>query len=233
MENLGNLSSKIADWARRCAERADTPEFQANAEKLRAEITATEAQSQEAARKLALHEAGIPQALWETLRAPKETPAFATVRDWLAGPRECVFLALAGPAGRGKTFAAASAVAEWSGLYAIAHDLVTVGMFNPGWIVLGDAPLVALDELGNEHMNDAYRASLYAVLNKRHARQYRTVLVTNLDAAAFRDRYCPDSADPLRDRLRTASRWENLPGESMRTHWAETEPEDEEREHAP
>ena len=222
MQPIGELSTKIAEWARRCAARAETPEFKANAAKLAEQTADFEAASRETERKLALVEAGIPQALWETLRAPTETPALSAVREWIAGPPACVFLALAGQAGRGKTFAAAWAISERGGRYALAHDLVSVGTFDPVWRDLAAAPLVALDELGSEYRNDAYAASLYTLLNTRHAHQRRTILATNLDAPAFVARYCPDAADPLRDRLRTASRWVNLSGESMRRHWTET-----------
>ena len=225
MEPISKAIGSIQEWAARCAARAETPEFKANAAKLAEQTAAFEAAQREADRKLALVEAGIPQALWDLLRAPKESPALEAVREWLAGPPACVFLALAGPAGRGKTFAAAWAIAERGGRYALAHDLVAAGTFDPVWHDLATAPVLALDELGNEYRNDAYSASLYTLLNTRHAHRRRTILATNLDGAAFTTRYCPDAADPLRDRLRTASRWVNLGGESMRTHWAETDRE--------
>jgi hypothetical protein len=226
MDNLATLSTEIAEWARRCAERAETPEFQANAAKLQAEIAAANKQAREADRKLGLLRSGVPACLWAALREPQKTPALDAARYWLSSPPNCVYLALAGPAGRGKTFAASWAVAERGGLYAIAHDLVTRGTFDPVWLDLAAAPLVALDELGAEHRNPAYDASLYTLLGTRHAHRRRTLLATNLDGAAFAARYAPDSTDPLRDRLRTATRWVNLPGESMRTHWAETEREE-------
>lgn len=221
MKHISETIGTIQEWAARCAARAETPEFQANAAKLAEQTAAFNAAQREVDRKLALVQAGIPTALWDLLRAPKETPALVAVREWFAGPSACVFLSLAGQAGRGKTFAAAWAISERGGQYALAHDLVAAGTFDPIWKDLASAPLVALDELGNEYRNDAYSASLYTLLNTRHAHQRRTILATNLDAPAFAARYCPEATDPLRDRLRTASRWVNLSGESMRKHWTE------------
>lgn len=227
MTPLREAITSIQEWAARCAARAATPEFQTNAAKLSADSAAFEAAQRETDRKLALVQAGIPQSLWETLRMPRNTPALAAVRGWLAGPPTCVFLALAGQAGRGKTFAAAWAISERGGLYALAHDLVAAGTFDPRWRELAEAPVVALDELGNEYRNEAYSASLYTLLNTRHAHQRRTILATNLDAPAFAARYCPEATDPLRDRLRTAAQWVNLSGESLRKHWSEREPGEE------
>lgn len=225
MERLGDLSTKIAEWAKRCAARAETPEFRANAERIKREGAEADALARETERKLNLHAAGVPGSLWDAVREPTETPALIATRDFLASPPGCVFLVLIGPAGRGKTFAAAWAVAEREGRYAVAHDLVTSGSFDAIWRELASAPLLALDEVGAEYRNPAFEAGLYTLLNARHANQRKTVICTNLDAKGFVGRYCPNPADPLRDRLRTAARWVSLPGESMRKHWTEKDEE--------
>lgn len=223
MTNLGNQSSKIAEWARRMAARAETPEYIANAERLERENAANLATSRETQRKINLHSAGVPGSLWESVREPQETPAIIAAREFLASPAACVFLVLVGPAGRGKTFAAAWTVAEREGRYVIAHDLVHAGSFDQVWRELADAPVLALDEVGAEYRNPAFDASFYTLLNSRHAHQRKTVICTNLDGDGFVRRYCPNPTDPLRDRLRTAARWVTLPGDSLRKHWAEVE----------
>jgi DNA replication protein DnaC len=225
METLSSISTKIAEWARRCAERSETPEFQAHAERLRLENAIADEVSRETQRKLNLQAAGVPGSLWDKVRQPAPGLALDAAREFLVSPRECVFLALAGPAGRGKTFAAAWAVSERDGRYAVAHDLVTAGSFDPVWRELAETPVLALDEVGAEYRNSAFDASLYTLLNARHAHQRKTILCTNLDADGFKARYCPKPEDPLRDRLRTAARWVNLPGESMRKPWTDTERE--------
>lgn len=221
MERLGDMSTKIAEWARRMAERSQTPEYLANAARLERENAVEATSSREAQRRINLHSAGVPGSLWESVRAPKETPALAAAREFLAAPPSCVFLVLVGPAGRGKTFAAAWTVAEREGRYAVAHDLVHAGSFDPVWRELAEAPVLALDEVGAEYRNPAFDASFYSLLNARHAHARKTLIATNLDAAAFVARYCPNVSDPLRDRLRTGAQWVTLPGESMRKHWTE------------
>jgi DNA replication protein DnaC len=207
-------------------QRAEDPAFRANAEKWRE--TKAEAAQRENDRLMALHVAGVPASLWDAVMAPKVSDALEAAQRFLDAPRECLYLVLAGPAGRGKTFAAAWAVSKRDGRYVLAHDLVAAGTFDPLWKEIAAAPLLAIDELGSEYRNPAYEASLYALLNRRHANAYKTVLCTNLDGGAFVTRYCPKAGDPLRDRLRTAQAWVALPGESMRKHFSETETETDE-----
>lgn len=227
MENLADISTRIAEWARRMEARSRTPEYQEAAARLAAQDAENEARSRETQRKLNLHSAGVPGSLWESVREPEETQALAAAREFLSAPAPLVFLVLVGPAGRGKTFAAAWAVSEREGRYVVAHDLVHAGSFDPIWRELAEAPVLALDEVGAEYRNPAFDASLYTLLNSRHAHNRKTLICTNLDAVSFVARYCPNPADPLRDRLRTAARWETLPGESMRKPWSETEKDEE------
>src|SRR6266540_1092063 len=151
---METVSDKIAAWAKRCQERAEDPQFKANAEKFRE--TAAERVQAETDRRLDLLAAGVPMSLWDSIRAPEQTQAIEAVRRFLASPPECLFLVLAGPAGRGKTFAAEWSVAERNGRYDMAHDLVTAGSFDPAWRELAAAPLLALDELGAEYRNPAF-----------------------------------------------------------------------------
>jgi DNA replication protein DnaC len=219
---MDTLSSKIAEFVQRGKARLDDPEFQANVDRIRRENAAAEAASRVAEKHLRFLQSGVPMSVWDGLERAKDTEALSAARWFVAeAPESCVFLALAGPAGRGKTFAGAWAVAEAGGSYAIAHDLVHLGTFDPIWRDLTAAHVLTLDELGREHANDAYLASLYTLLNSRHAHGRKTVLVTNLNADLFKARYCPQPDDPLRDRIRTGGKWLNLPGESLRTHWTE------------
>lgn len=219
------MDPKFAEWAERMQKRAEDPEFQANAAQWRE--TKNEAAQRENDRLLALHVAGVPASLWDAVLSPKVSDALQAVQRFIDAPRECLYLVLAGPAGRGKTFAAAWGVSRREGRYILAHDLVAAGTFDPVWKEIAAAPLLAIDELGSEYRNSAYEASLYSLLNARHAHGRKTILCTNLDGAGFVGRYCPKPGDPLRDRLRTAQAWVALPGESMRKPWNETDKEDE------
>jgi len=224
---MTTASERIAEVIARCQARAEEPAFRANAARLAAE-------SQEAAEVLAASElrharlrSGVPIGLWDPvhpdaspLEHPRETAALVAVKAHVAAPRACVFLTLAGSRGQGKTFAAAWAVYSAGGRFVDAHDLVRLSSFDANeWRDLEHQPVLALDELGAEYVNEAYRANLYALLNRRYADQRRTVLVTNLSPSAFLARYCPTADDRLLERLTTGGTWVNLAGESMRTHW--------------
>jgi DNA replication protein DnaC len=238
MEHIGNLSGKIAEWARRCAERAETPEYRANAARLTSESAADAQRQAESDRKLDLLRSGVPMGLWDAVEKPNATDATREVGQFLAAPAE-TFCVLAGPKGRGKTFAICWAVATRTrtrrdgtvardlGRFVEAQDMVSAGTFDASfWGGLEAAPLLGLDELGAEHPNSAFEASLYALLNKRHQHGRKTIIGTNLDAAGFRLRYGSGGLERLIDRLKTG-RWVNLPGESMRTHWTNREPGEE------
>lgn len=216
---MESVSDKIAAWTKRVTERAEDPAYKANAERFRE--TEAEAVQRENESRLALLAAGIPMTLWGAIREPRDTPALVAARDFLGSAPS--FLALSGPAGRGKTFAASWAVTQKEGRYVITHDLVTAGSFASVWAEIALAPILALDELGAEYRNAAFEASLYSLLNARHAHGRKTILCTNLDAGGFVARYCPKEGDPLRDRLRTSSVWVSLPGQSLRKPWSDTD----------
>lgn len=215
------LSERIATLVARCRERHDDPAFQANAKKLAEDDREFAALSAEVERKTKLLQSGIPVSLWTPLATPRGTVALAAVRDHLLAPTACVFLTLSGTKGQGKTFAACWAVYSRGGRFVDAHDLVQLSTFDGEWMDLAREPVVAIDELGAEYLNDAYRANLYALLNRRYADERKTILCTNLAAPAFMARYCPGADDRLLDRLTKGGHWVNLAGESMRQHWSE------------
>jgi DNA replication protein DnaC len=228
-----SVSEQIAALVARCQARAEDPEFQRQARRLEEETR----EAEEVRRSRELHFArlrsGVPVGLWNPvhpeaspLEDPKPTPALDAVRAHLAADSACVFLTLSGKRGLGKTFAAAWGVYARGGRFVDAHDLVRLSAFDEGeWRDLERQPFLAIDELGAEYLNDAYRANLYGLLNRRFADQRKTVLATNLAAPAFVARYCPDPEDRLLDRLTNAGTWLNLDGASMRAHWADGERE--------
>lgn len=209
----------IAAWLARVFLVNEDPNYIKNARLLSATYDRTEDFHAEIARDRRFSDSRAPEALRAAVRSPRRTEALAAAQTHLAAPPACVFLVLAGPRGRGKTTALAWAVTEGGGLYVPAHDLVRAGTFDPVWSDLAAAPVLGLDELGAEHVNDAFRASLYDLLDTRYGNSRRTLIATNLDGEAFRQRYCPDPGDRLLERLTKGGRWVNLPGESMRTRW--------------
>jgi len=217
---MENVSDRIAAVVARCQARAEDPDFQRRAAELLDADERARALMAEINRNHARLRSCVPVGLWRALDAPRVTQATEAVKAHLAAPDACVFLTLSGARGQGKTFAACLAVYT-SGRFVDAHDLVRLSAFDPDWGDLEREPVLAIDELGAEFINDSYRANLYALLNRRYADQRKTILVTNLDADGFRARYCPDAEDRLLERLVTGGRWVALSGRSMRTHWSE------------
>lgn len=227
---------RISAMLERLHALCDDPEYQAQQDRIRREFAASDEREAEARRSVALQHAGIPASFWGLLAAPKETEALAAVREFVRSPPECVFLTLAGAKGRGKTTAACwgvwNLVAEDAqgnehprpGRYVWASDLVAAGAFDPLWGDLETEPILAIDELGAEYLNDAYLSSLYALLDKRFASRRKTILVTNLDGPSLRQRYGAGGLERLLERLRTGGRFVGIDGESMRRNWAEAVP---------
>jgi DNA replication protein DnaC len=222
------LADRLKEVVERCKQRNEDPEYQRNAARLEAEAAAQQVRSAEITRATFLRSSGIPQEHWSTLTAPRLTPAVREVSAFLSGPDEFRFLVLAGPKGRGKSFALSFAANQKRGIYVDAHDLVAASTFDREyWDDLVAAPLLAIDELGAESVNDSYDANLYALLNARYSRLRKTVIATNLDGPAFRSRYLAAGLDRLLDRLGTAGKWVSLPGESMRRPWQDTDKDEE------
>jgi DNA replication protein DnaC len=210
---------KIGESLARILKIVTTQQYQDNARRLAAEDALVAEADADRARRRRLIDGRVPTAFWDALRNPEPTEALTAVQRHLVDPPECVFLSLAGPRGRGKTTALAWAVTEYGGLYIEAHELIRLGTFNSIWDEAAGARVLALDELGAEYMNDAYRASLYDLLNARYSNHRKTIIATNLDASAFKARYCPDANDRLAERIAKGGKWVNLPGESMRRPW--------------
>ena len=201
--------------------REDDPVFREKLADLAVEVEAAIAQEVHVRRRLAYQRWRVPEATWAKLDAPDETAAMVHARGFLTAPSAGArFLTLAGPKGRGKTFALAWAVAKAGGRYFEAQELVQLSTFDRLlWDDMVAAPILALDELGAEQGNASFDANLYSVLNQRFRRERKTLLATNLTAADFRQRYLnrDGGLDRLEERLRTGGTWEPLPGPSLRS----------------
>ena len=215
MEHAEAISARIKAFAERMAKLCEDPEYQRNAERIRLENAEAEKASREAERKLRLHACGVPRELWGLLDQPKDEAAIQAAREFLDGRH--LFLTLSGPKGRGKTFALCWAIAQRGGRYLWAGDLVQAGIFDNVWKDLADVPVLALDELGAEYLNDAYLSSLYNLLDKRYANGRKTILATNLNGPGFKQRYCAAGMDRLYERLTVSGIFRPLDGPSLRS----------------
>ena len=212
----------IRDIVEEMQRTAETPEFQARVAQLERETAEQQAVRADTERRLYLATSGIPAKCHPWLDSPQETPAMTAVRKALAQPGQ-MFLVLSGPAGRGKTAAIAWGAYSKHGRFADSATILQASTYDMHlWDDLYRTPVLALDELGTEYVNEAFRSNLFALLNRRSENLRPTLISTNLDGAAFMQRYASGPMERMADRLRAGGQWVNLPGESMRQHWSET-----------
>lgn len=136
-------------------------------------------------------------------------PGMPLVAEWKASGK--LFLVLGGPPGTGKTLAAARVLLDegqervrcesydapqwrtaWA-KFARASDLSRFSYYDKQdqqyLKRLENARWLVLDDLGAESMSDPWRATLLELVDKRMAEGRRTLITTNLDGKAFRERY--------------------------------------------
>lgn len=182
---------------------------------------------------LQLQKAGVPgSAIADLATTLKVTPALDAAKKFARSPRGLVrTLALLGPAGRGKTVAAAWVMREklrvdgWNNtatgtlispvLFVDACRLTRVSNFDAldsQWLSeLERVDVLVLDDAGDE--GTAQGAGLLSDLaRKRHGKQRRTVITSNLTKDAFERRY----GNALTDRIKSEGILAELPGVSMR-----------------
>jgi len=204
---LGN--ARRGNTARRAGQKAETPEAPHN----------PESPAEHAMRRLA--RAGVPVDSLETARKPRTTKALAAAESWWAGDKGAKpALVLAGPAGCGKSVASAWAALRWGEEW--PWNSLPSGPQRPAFVWLGGlalrqiggfdataalvldnaeaAHLLAIDDAAREGTAKAIQA-LSDVVQARCDRRRLTILTTNTDGAAFRQRY----GNALADRLRGCS----------------------------
>lgn len=142
-----------------------------------------------------LAKAKIPRRyLDEVLDTPIVTEATAEVDAFIASPKRSLLLLL-GPPGTGKTCAAVQGLAcAGFGCYALAAELAQAYRWLDyrqrveAWV---SARLLVVDEIGREptDSDQRSRATVWEVIERRWADRRKTILVTNLLEAPFRQRY--------------------------------------------
>jgi DNA replication protein DnaC len=166
---------------------------------------------------------GIPERALRLFDAPSallETEALLAVRQFMAARK--TFLVLAGGVGPGKTIAASWAVDEARGRLVKAMRLTRTGTYGDAaeafWRELGEAPLLAIDDLGTEPRDDKgwAEANFAALLDERYDREAPTILTTNLTLDRFREMYLSADGGRLLDRFREVGEFYGLAGESLR-----------------
>lgn len=176
------------------------------------------------------HARGVPERLARLLHdGTEDTPAVRTLAR--AVKASATTIVLSGHAGRGKSVAAARFVmapfdygagtVSRGPLFASARDYLRAlrsgrpvldWLWNPDRAELSER--LALDDLGTE-LDDSKGwgpGELSALIQSRHDRGLVTVITTNLDAGAFRDRY----ADRVMSRLQEGGEWISVDGPDLR-----------------
>jgi hypothetical protein len=165
-----------------------------------------------------LNKLGVPRPVSHALSAPRATPALLAAKEWWLSGRPV--LLLLGGVGSGKTTGAAwvllrqlereAGVTHPSGghpvdpaMFATAPEFNGLSDYHPesrAWLErLCRCTLLVLDDLGTERMGDGELSCVQRVISERHATNRRTVLTSNLTAAAFVARYGERVADRIRE----------------------------------
>lgn len=121
----------------------------------------------------------------------KSTRALELVRAWVVSSRPVLVLLSRSP-GLGKTVSAAWALARFNGRYVRAHDLCVMRderAQRQRYYQHLRAELLVIDELGLERNETDAKDMLLDVVDARQRLPRRTLLLGNLDKAAFVARY--------------------------------------------
>ena len=168
--------------------------------------------------------AGIPARVWPALDNPSDTPALLAVRDWLA--ESLTILILTGVPDRGKTVAACEALDKRGGRFVKAIELVRRGMFdNDFWDAIYAAPIVVVDDLGTEPLDDkGYAlANVQALIDRAYDGAPRLIVTANLSLATLRDKYLASDGGRSLGRVRERGEIvECVDGEGFRPTATET-----------
>lgn len=161
----------------------------------------------------------LPDAIREAVirREQADTPAVLEVRKW-AKPLLRPWLILAGTVGTGKTTAAGTAIASVGGDFIRARELerlskAAFGAEAERLAALKATRLLVIDDLGRESDTARMAVTLEDLLDERCTKQRVTILTTNFDASALRERY-PD--ERLHSRLFQLARFAAFDGADLR-----------------
>jgi IstB-like ATP binding protein len=153
------------------------------------------------------------RALRAAANADVDRPAVRAIDAW--DPSSCAIV-LAGPVGTGKTVAAAwwAIGARVAFRFVRAAELVRVGRFDARWETWLGARALCLDDLGAEYADakGSFASDMDLLVDTFYADARPMIITTNLDAAAFRERY----GERVHDRIRDCATWANVDGTTMR-----------------
>jgi DNA replication protein DnaC len=164
---------------------------------------------------------GVPLRCAEVVSSPRDSAALKAAREWmpLTGSR---WLLLMGGVGTGKSVAGAFCVREAiaprltanplrdsaslrrTALFVRAAELARTTLSDysaadrAAFEEWAAAELLVIDDLGAERLWDGWMARLDELLDRRYGDKLRTIITTNLDGAAFKERYGTRISDRIR-----------------------------------
>ena len=172
---------------------------------------------------------GIPNRIIETMTTGlTETPAMLAISEFMTKPKEAWCIVLAGPKGCGKSTAAGFYL--WGKTMTslnsppktrrwwTASRLARVSGFNNEFEPLIHVPSMVIDDLGVEYLdkNGNFLQRLDELIDERYSNFKRTIITTNLNAEAFKERYGERVADRMREGFAWGGGFMELSDDSMR-----------------
>tara|TARA_R110002051_G_scaffold314371_1_gene391405 strand:- start:3030 stop:3698 length:669 start_codon:yes stop_codon:yes gene_type:complete len=170
---------------------------------------------------------GVPERIIKNLENLKTTKAVNIVKNWADTPREAWCLILSADKGTGKSTAAATWLYDmaseaptylkrywWSGTriartngYAKEFE----SMMQSRYMVIDDLGVEYLDKNGN------FLQRLDELIDERYSNFRKTIITTNLNTQAFKERYGERVADRIREGFHSGGAFMELSDASMRT----------------
>lgn len=176
---------------------------------------------------------GVPARILNNLTDLEQlinTKAKIAVENYLKQPQEAWCLVLSGGKGTGKSTAAALWLYEnvplnanetsykkrywWSGT-----KIARINGYNKDYEKMIEAQYMVIDDLGIEYLdkNGNFLQRLDELIDERYSNFRRTIITTNLNGAAFKERYGDRVSDRMRESFSAGGQYLEIPDESLRT----------------
>ena len=171
---------------------------------------------------------GVPERILKNLEVLKETKAVKMVRQFSICPREAWCLVLSADKGAGKSTAAAVWLYEnvppegaptyqsrywWNGT-----RIARTNGYAKDFEKMMQSKFMIIDDLGVEYLdkNGNFQQRLDELIDERYSNYKRTIITTNLNALAFKERYGERVADRIREGFAHGGAFMELSDDSMR-----------------
>lgn len=171
---------------------------------------------------------GVPERVLKNLEELKETKFVKTVRDFSLCSREAWCLVLSADKGAGKSTAAAvwlydNVPLEGAPTYKTRYwwngtRLARANGYAKEYERMMQSQFMVIDDLGVEYLdkNGNFLQRLDELIDERYSNFKRTIITTNLNAVAFKERYGERVADRMREGFAWGGGFVELSDDSMR-----------------